>query len=107
MANDAVFVIPEEFERARTDAENRLFTAMGRTIARVVRSISAPVEQELVAAYLMALQADLAERETEVEATRQRLAQRAYSEGRAEGYRQLGQELGMLEKSSEPPPIMH
>ena len=103
------YIMPTEFRAEVTALEDRHFRATGHATARILDCITDPDVRAEVAALLMAMSGTLTQHQETYEAIRARLAQRAYEDGRRDGYEQLGIELGMIERPKEgaTPPTMH
>lgn len=104
-----IYTIPAEYVDEARKLEDRHFIAMGRTIGAAMATINNREDRDLVAAHLASLQDALTCIANDDDTRILRLVQRAYEDGRRDGYEQLGIELGMIEKPKDdaPPPTLH
>lgn len=102
------YQVPDEYGEDKKRLDSHHFTITGNAVAGVLNSVTDPDVRAEIGAVMMAMSSALAGLADEYNRHRLQLAQRAYADGRRDGYEQLGVELGMITKPTDgQPPTMH
>jgi hypothetical protein len=110
MAKDSpVYTIPAEYVEEAQRLEGHLHQMTGHAVAGVLADVTDPDVRAEIGGLMMAMSAALGNVINGYETLRRRLAQRAYEDGKRDGFMQLAEELGMIEKPKDDanPPILH